>query len=227
MKRIAARLVDELVDVRKRLNRLQLDSVEPPVLMAEASLLVRLSCEHDLGGVQGARLHRPAPVEQGGFCVRLSSSSSCDQGFISSETIEFFSPAFYHFSLVMTTFLLHAAPTQPPRRLHAAPTQLHSAPARSPRRVDAAPGGVVEAAWPLSAVDLWRRGGGVKAGWAAWRNRWGGVGAAPELQKDALILFFYLSMLAFVLVDERLIWYSWMCLGMALLQYLFVPCRES
>ena len=102
MKRIAARLVDELVDVRKRLNRLQLDSVEPPVLMAEASLLVRLSCEHDLGGVQGARLHRPAPVEQGGFCVRLSSSSSCDQGFPASSAARPLNFFLQHF----TTFLL-------------------------------------------------------------------------------------------------------------------------
>ena len=72
----------------------------------------------------------------------------------------------------------------------------------------------VEAALLLSAAVWRRRGGSVEAAWgrrrngveAAWRlcvavGEWGLRGAAPERQKDVLIVFLSCQCACFVLVD--------------------------
>ena len=87
----------------------------------------------------------------------------------------------------------------------------------------------MEAAWR-------RRGRCVEAAEATLRRRGGGMGAAWRLygvwglhlnrrngRRMYLSYFLLVDVLVFVLVDERLIWYSCMYLVMSLLQHLFVP----
>ena len=65
---------------------------------------------------------------------------------------------------------------------------------------------------------------------AAWGWRGGGVGAAWRLHLNGRRMYLshivLVDGLVFVLVDERLIWYSCMHLVMSLLQHLFVPLSK-
>ena len=59
----AARLIDQLVDVRQRFDRLLRDGVEPTVILAEAPRPVRLPREHYRGSMRGTGGDDPALVE--------------------------------------------------------------------------------------------------------------------------------------------------------------------